>query len=62
MLEGLIGVRGGKHRLVLLERPEDLLEGGVDLADVAVVLLTHVSYRSGRMLQMKPITSVVQDA
>ena len=59
MLEGLIGVRGGRHRLVLIDDPHDLLTGGVNLADVAVVLLTHVSYRSGRMLPMRDITSTV---
>ena len=59
MLEGLIGVRGGRHRLVLVEDPLELLTGGADLSDVAVVLFTHVSYRSGRMLTMKDITSAV---
>ena len=56
MLEGLIGVRGGKHELVLIDDPQDLLTGGIDLSNVAVVLLTHVSYRSGRMLPMRDIT------
>ena len=59
MLEGLIGVRGGKHRLVLVDDPMKLLTGGIDLSDVAVVLLTHVSYRSGRMLPMRVITLAV---
>ena len=59
MLEGLVDVRGGRHRLVLIDDPLELLAGGVDLSDVAAVLLTHVSYRSGRTLPMRDITSAV---
>ena len=61
MLEGLIRVRGGTHQLVLIDDPKELLLGGIDLSRVAVVLLTHVSYRNGRMLDMKAITDAVHE-
>jgi kynureninase len=59
MLEGLIEVRGSKYELVLVDDPRELVIGDIDLDDVAVVLLTHVSYRTGRMLEMKAITAAV---
>ncbi len=57
MLEGLIKSRGSKHKLVLLDDPRDLTNGQYDFSDVAVVLLTHVSYCTGRMLDMPALTS-----
>lgn len=61
MLEGLIKARGGRHKLVLLDEPAEEINEDSDLSDVAVVLLTHVSYRSGRMLDMKKITNIVHN-
>ena len=61
MLEGLIKIRGGKHRLVLVEDSSEIARGETCMDDVAVVLLTHVSYCSGRMLDMKGITSAVHE-
>lgn len=59
ILEGLIKVRGDKHKLILVENPSDISSWGVNVDDIAVVLFTHVSYCTGRMLDMKQITSDV---
>ena len=50
MLEGLIRQLGSRHELRLVEHDDDLSASIAD--DVAVVVLTHVSYRTGRMLDM----------
>ena len=54
-------MRGNKHRLVLIDNPEDIGSSKVSLEDVAVVLLTHVSYCTGRMLEMKAITTAIHE-
>lgn len=59
MLEGLIRSRGNHHKLVLLDDPRELADGQYDFSGVAAVLLTHVSYCSGRMLDMPAITSAI---
>lgn len=59
ILEGLIRTKGGGYKLVLLDDPVDLMREKVDLDRVAVVLLTHVAYNTGRMLDMEGITSAV---
>ena len=54
LLQGLAGLMGQQHRLQLLDDPADY-----DAAlseDVAVVMLTQVSYRSGRLLDMRSMT------
>lgn len=55
MLEGLIKHLGRGHQLRLVASSEELLAAIDD--DVAVVVLTHVSYRTGRMLDMAGITA-----
>lgn len=55
MLEGLIKHLGRGHQLRLVDSSEELLSA-ID-GEVAVVVLTHVSYRTGRMLDMESITA-----
>ncbi len=55
MLEGLIRHMGRGHQLRLVNSPEDIL-AAID-SDVAVAVLTHVSYRTGRLLDMAAITA-----
>ncbi len=58
MLEGLIKHLGRGHKLRLVDTPQELLTA-ID-GDVAVVVLTHVSYRTGCMLDMAAITAHAQ--
>ncbi|MBL8654748.1 MAG: aminotransferase class V-fold PLP-dependent enzyme, partial [Alphaproteobacteria bacterium] len=51
MAEGLAALLGQGHRLELVERVESIGD------DVAVVMLTHVDYRSGAMHDMASITA-----
>jgi len=52
--EGLAGFVGRGHQLRAL--PTDAIEAAID-DDVAVVMLTHVNYRTGRMWDMARITA-----
>jgi kynureninase len=52
--EGLIGLLGGHHELRLVEAEEI---AGAIAADAAVVMLTHVNYRTGAMHDMAAITA-----
>jgi kynureninase len=54
MAEGLAGLLGRGHELRTL--PGDAIEGAMD-PTVAVVMLTHVNYRTGRMWDMAAITA-----
>lgn len=56
MLEGLIRQLDRGLELRLVDSDLDPLVNAID-ADVAVVVLTHVSYRSGHMLNMAEITA-----
>ena len=60
MLEGLIRQLGSRHELRLVERDDDI--GASITDDVAVVVLTHVSYRTGRMLNMAHYTQLAHQA
>ena len=60
MLEGLIRQLGNRHELRLVEHYEDISANITD--DVAVVVLTHVSYRTGRMLDMAHYTQLAHQA
>ncbi|MBC8792809.1 MAG: kynureninase [Tagaea sp. CACIAM 22H2] len=51
MAEGLAALLGQGHRLELVERVDDIGD------DVAVVMLTHVDYRTGAMHDMAAITA-----
>lgn len=53
MAQGLIGLLGGRYELRLVET--DDIADAID-ADTAVVMLTHVNYRTGRMHDMAGIT------
>ena len=57
--QGLIALLGGRHELRLVT-PETLAAALDD--DVALVLLTHVNYRSGRMHDMAAVTRQAHDA
>ena len=58
--EGLIGLTGGAHRLVRVAAPGDI-EGALD-GDVAVLMLTHVNYRDGRVHDMARLTEAAHEA
>ena len=60
MLEGLIRQLGDRHELRLVEHDADI--SASITADVAVVVLTHVSYRTGRMLDMARYTQLAHEA
>ena len=62
MLEGLIALRDSGYKLKLLEDPRDILENPDWLKQTSVVLLTGVSYCTGRMLDMKAITESIHAA
>ena len=59
--EGLIGLTGSERELVLAETADDVLTALSD-RDVAVVMLTHIDYRTGRMLDMAAITRAAHEA
>jgi len=59
LAEGLIGTIEGQHEL-RTPSPEDVLDHINE--DVAVVMLTQVDYRTGRMHDMAKITKAAQDA
>ena len=52
--EGLAALAGRGHELRLIDDPE-AVEAAIG-PDVAVVMLTHVNYRTGRMLDMEALT------
>jgi len=58
--EGVIKQLGQGHELIHVEDPADL-HAAID-DDVAVVVLTHVNYRDGRMLDMAGLTKSAHDA
>jgi len=58
--QGLIDLLGSRHTLRLIDRPEDAIDA-ID-GDVAVVSLTHVNYRTGRIFAMKDITAAAHKA
>jgi len=59
MAQGLIDTIGGGHQLRLVA-PEEVMASITD--DVAVVLLTQVDFRSGRMHDMAALTRAAQGA
>jgi kynureninase len=58
MAQGLGQLIDQGHRLVLMDDPAELESHLGD--DTAVVMLTHVNYRTGAMLDMKAITAQAQ--
>ena len=54
-LQGLTEMLGGQHRLQLLDDMSTVEEAMSE--DVAVIMLTQVNYRSGRLLDMRSITA-----
>ncbi|MCG2583315.1 kynureninase [Massilia sp. TS11] len=58
MAEGLAGWLGQGHELVLVDTPEQVLDA-VD-ADTAVLMLTHVNYRTGYQHDMAALTRAAQ--
>ena len=58
--EGVINQLGQGHKLIHVDDPADL-HAAID-QDVAVVVLTHVNYRDGRMLDMAGLTKSAHDA
>jgi kynureninase len=59
MAQGLIAQLGGKHELKLVSGEE--IAGAIS-GDTAVVMLTHVNYRTGAMFDMKAITQAAHKA
>ncbi|MCT8161685.1 kynureninase [Pseudoruegeria sp. SHC-113] len=59
MAQGLIGTIGQGHELRLAE-PEAVLEAITE--EIAVVMLTHVDYRTGRLHDMEAITKAAHAA
>jgi kynureninase len=57
--QGLASLMGGGYELRLVERSETEAALG---SDVAVVMLTHADYRSGRLWDMKRITALAHRA
>ncbi len=60
MAEGVIGQLGQGHELVLIDSPDEL-PGAID-DQTAVVMLTHVNYRSGAMFDMAEVTALAHRA
>jgi kynureninase len=60
MAEGLGALLGGRHRLVLVDSPE-AVPALVD-ADTAVLMLTHVNYKTGRIHDMAGLTALAHEA
>lgn len=60
MAEGLSALLGGRHELRLIEDPNELPDALKD--DVAVLMLTHVNYRTGYMHDMKTVTDAAHAA
>lgn len=60
MAEGLSALLGGRHELRLIEDPSELPAALTD--DVAVLMLTHVNYRTGYMHDMKARTAAAHEA
>lgn len=60
MLEGLIRQLGSKYVLRLADNDGEI--NSSITADVAVVVLTHVSFRTGRMLDMAKYTQLAHEA
>ena len=60
MAEGLSALLGGRHELRLIEDPSELPAALTD--DVAVLMLTHVNYRTGYMHDMKATTAAAHEA
>ena len=60
MAEGLARMRGQGHVLRLVDRPEQI--GAALTDDCAVLMLTHVNYRDGRMHDMARITRLAHDS
>ncbi|WP_386627078.1 kynureninase [Sulfitobacter geojensis] len=59
MAEGLVGLLGQGYELRTVA-PEDVATSITD--EIAVVMLTEVDYRTGRMHDMKALTKLAQDA
>lgn len=60
MAEGLSALLGGRHELRLIEDPSELPGALTD--EVAVLMLTHVNYRTGYMHDMKAVTAAAHEA
>ena len=59
--ESLIGLMGGTRELRLADSADDIL-AELGRGNVAVLMLTHIDYRTGRMLDMDAITRAAHDA
>ena len=58
--EGVIRQCGNRHRLVHVDRPQDIAAALDD--DTAVLMLTHVNYRDGSLHDMADLTRAAHDA
>jgi len=58
--EGVIRQCGDRHRLVHVDRPQEIAAALDD--DTAVLMLTHVNYRDGSLHDMAALTRAAHDA
>lgn len=61
IIQGLIDQLGGTYELRLVEDDEESYAEAIR-DDVAVVVLTHVNYRTGRLFDMAAVTQQIHDA
>ncbi|MCX6040977.1 MAG: aminotransferase class V-fold PLP-dependent enzyme, partial [Caldilinea sp.] len=67
VLQGVVELLGNEHRLEILPSPDgvqapvDLLKKQLD-DDVALVVLSHVAFKSGYLYDMETVTATVQAA
>ena len=59
MAEGLVGLMGGDRELVTVDEAEEI-EAALD-DDTALVMLTQIDYRTGRMLDMTALTRLAHE-
>ena len=61
-MEGLARALGGKHKLVLVDGAAGVVAALAEHgARVAALVLTHVCYRTGRMLDMDRLTRLAHE-
>lgn len=60
MVEGLAALMGGRPRLTLVDTAEEAIAALGP--DTAVLMLTHVDYRTGRVLDMEGLTRAAHEA